>query len=153
MAKREQEVKKVGLIAQAQAEYEQLMDEIRSYCQQARGLREQVAELQRSGRTDIQLREEIQELLNQAEHWDAVAAQRDGQPRQQALQLIDKLEREASDCRQLVQYNQTVLVRQQQELEDVKVAAVKMVQDAEERLEYTLQILAEKAAQLAELEG
>lgn len=36
MAKREQEVKKVGLIAQAQAEYEQFMDEIRSYCQQAR---------------------------------------------------------------------------------------------------------------------
>lgn len=52
-----------------------------------------------------------------------------------------------------MQYNQTVLVRQQQELEDVKVAAVKMVQDAEDRLEYTLQILAEKAAQLAELEG
>lgn len=31
MAKREQEVKQVGLIAQAQAEYEQLMDEIHSY--------------------------------------------------------------------------------------------------------------------------
>lgn len=77
MTKREQGVKQVGLIAQAQAEYEQLMDEIRSYCQQVRGLREQVVELQRSGRTDIQLREEIQELLNQAEHWDAVAAQRD----------------------------------------------------------------------------
>lgn len=43
-----------------------------------------------------------------------------------------------------MQYNQTVLVRQQQEFEDVKVAAVKMVQDAEERLEYTLQILAER---------
>lgn len=69
------------------------------------------------------------------------------------MQLIEKLEREASGSRQLVQYNQTVLVRQQQELEDVKVAAVRMVHDAEERLEYTLQILAEKAAQLAELEG
>lgn len=152
-AKREQEVKQLGLIAQAQAEYEQLVDEIRSYCQQARETREQAAELQRSGRTDFKVREEIEELLNQAEHWDAVAEQKDGQPRQQALQLIDKLEREASDCRQLMQYNQTVLVRQQQELEDVKVAAVKMIQDAEERLAQTRRVLAEKVAQLAELEG
>lgn len=39
MAKREQAIEeKVGLIAQAQASYEQLMDEIRSYCQQAREL-------------------------------------------------------------------------------------------------------------------
>lgn len=31
------------------------MDEIRGYCQQARQLREQEAELQRSGRTDFRL--------------------------------------------------------------------------------------------------
>lgn len=74
-------------------------------------------------------------------------------PCQQALQLIDRLERESSDCRKLVQYNQTVLDRQQQELEDAEAAAVKMIQDAEERLEQTRQILTEKAAQLAELEG
>lgn len=113
----------------------------------------QAAILKQSGQTDFQVSEEIQELLNQAEHWDAVAEQKDGQPRQQALQLIDKLEREASDCRQLVKYNQTVLARQQQELEDVKVAAVKMVQDAEARMECTQQIIAEKVTQLAELEG
>lgn len=35
MAKREQELKKVGLIAQAQAEYEQLMDEIQERLNQA----------------------------------------------------------------------------------------------------------------------
>lgn len=52
-----------------------------------------------------------------------------------------------------MKYNQTVLARQQQELEDAKVASVKMVQDAEERLEYTQQILAEKVTHLAELEG
>ncbi|MGO4533230.1 hypothetical protein AB4Z30_29665 [Paenibacillus sp. 2TAF8] len=52
--------------------------------------------MQRSGRTDFKVREEIEELLNRAEHWDAVAEQKDGQPRQQALQLIDKLEGEGS---------------------------------------------------------
>lgn len=36
---------KMDFIAQAQVAYEQLMDEIRSYCQQAKGLGEQVAEL------------------------------------------------------------------------------------------------------------
>lgn len=77
MAKREQAIEEnMGLIAQAQASYELLMDDIRGYCQQA-------------------------------------------------LQLIDRLERETSDCRQLVQYNQTVLVRQEQELKDAKEAASK----------------------------
>lgn len=42
-----QEVEKeLRSIAQAGAAYEQLMDEIRGYCQQARQLREQAAELQ-----------------------------------------------------------------------------------------------------------
>jgi hypothetical protein len=167
MAKREQVVaeelknqqlaqeveKEVGSIAQARAAYEQLMDEIRVYCQQARELREQAAELQRSGLTDFQISEEIQQLLKHAKHLDAIANQKDGLPRQQALELIDRLEQEASDCKQLVQYNEAVQARQEQELEDAKAAAVKMVQDAEERLEQTRQILSEKMAQLAELEG
>ena len=38
--------------------------------------REQAAELQRSGRTDFQVRGEIQQLLNRAEHLDAVADQK-----------------------------------------------------------------------------
>ncbi|MEK4114617.1 hypothetical protein NST44_00175 [Paenibacillus sp. FSL W8-0919] len=54
--------KEVRSITQARVVYEQLMDEIRGYCQQARQLREQEAELQRSGRTDFQVREEIQQL-------------------------------------------------------------------------------------------
>ncbi|MNH98094.1 hypothetical protein D3C73_508100 [compost metagenome] len=147
------EEKEVRSIAQARAVYEQLMDEIRGYCQQARGLREQVAELQRSGRTDFHVREEIQQLLNRAEHLDAVADQKDKLSRQQALELIDRLEQEASDCKQLIQYNEAVQARQEQELEDAKAVTVKMVQDAEERLAHTRQILAEKVAQLAELEG
>lgn len=50
----------VRSIAQARAAYEQLMDEIRSYCRQARELREQAAVLQRSGHTDFRVREEVQ---------------------------------------------------------------------------------------------
>ncbi|MCE5173143.1 hypothetical protein LQV63_28170 [Paenibacillus profundus] len=119
------EEKEVRSIAQACAIYEQLMYEIRGHCQKARELREQAKMLQESGRTDFQVSEEIQQLLNRAEHLNAVAEQKDGLPRQQALQLIDRLEQEASDCRQLVQYNQRVLVRQQQELEDAKAAAAK----------------------------
>ncbi|WP_435924013.1 hypothetical protein [Paenibacillus sp. DYY-L-2] len=167
MAKREQVVveelknqqlaqeveKEVRSIAQARAAYEQLMDEIRVYCQQARELREQAAELQQTGLTDFQVSEEIQQLLKHAEHLDAVADQKDGLPRQQALELIDRLEQEASDCKQLVQYNEAVQARQEQELEDAKAAAAKMVQDVAERLEQTRQVLAEKVVQLAELEG
>lgn len=61
-------------------------------------------------------------MLNRAEHLDAVADQQDGLPRQQALELIDRLEQEASDCRKLVQYNEMVQARQEQELEDAKEA-------------------------------
>ncbi|WP_019537631.1 hypothetical protein [Paenibacillus ginsengihumi] len=149
----QEEEKEVRSIARARAAYEQLMEEIRGYCQQARQLREQAAGLQRSGRTDFQVRGEIQQLLNRAEHLDAVADQKDGLPRQQALELIDRLEQEALDCKQLIRYNEAVQARQEQELESAKAAAAKMIQDAEERLAQTRQVLAEKVAQLAELEG
>lgn len=99
---------KRGLIAESQVAYEQLMDEIRGYCQQARELREQAAVLQRSGRTDFQISEEIQQLLKHAEHLYAVADKKDKLPRQQALELIERLEQEASDCKQLIRYNEAV---------------------------------------------
>ncbi|MCP3779389.1 hypothetical protein [Paenibacillus sp. MZ03-122A] len=81
-----QEVEKeMRSIAQARAAYEQLMNEIHSYCQQARELREQAAELRQSGRTDFQVREEIQKLLDHAEHLNVLADQMDGLPQQQAV--------------------------------------------------------------------
>ncbi|MOA07341.1 hypothetical protein D3C78_1270300 [compost metagenome] len=52
-----------------------------------------------------------------------------------------------------MQYNEAVQARQKQELEDARAVAAKIVQDAEEHLAHTRQILAEKVAQLAELEG
>jgi len=58
------------------------MDEIRGNCQQARELREQAAGLQRSGLTNFQVREEIQQLLKRSEHLDEVADQKDGLPSQ-----------------------------------------------------------------------
>ena len=102
-----QEVEKeTRSIAQARVAYEQLMNEIHSYCQQARELREQATELKQTGLTDFQVSEEIQQLLKHAKHLDAVADQKDGLPRQQALELIDRLEQEASDCKQLIRYNE-----------------------------------------------
>ncbi|RJG21439.1 hypothetical protein [Paenibacillus thiaminolyticus] len=69
MAKREQVVAEaveeqsveetVRSIAQAEADYEQIMVEIQNYCQQAKDLREQAAMVIRSGRTDSQAGEEI----------------------------------------------------------------------------------------------
>ncbi|WP_458122704.1 hypothetical protein [Paenibacillus sp. Z3-2] len=72
MAKREQvvtevveETETVRSIAQAEADYEELMDEIRGYWQRARDLREKAAELKLSGRTDAQVGTEIRQLLDQ----------------------------------------------------------------------------------------
>ncbi|GIP59568.1 hypothetical protein [Paenibacillus woosongensis] len=52
--------KELQSIAQAREAHEQLMDEIRGYCQQARELREQAAALQQTGLTDFKVSEEIQ---------------------------------------------------------------------------------------------
>ncbi|GFN31589.1 hypothetical protein [Paenibacillus xylaniclasticus] len=49
----QEEEKEVRSIARARAAYEQLMEEVRGYCQQAKELREQAAVLQQSGRTDF----------------------------------------------------------------------------------------------------
>ena len=115
MAKREQVVAEavkeqtveetVSSIAQAQADYEQLMGEIREYCQQTKNLREQAAELRRSGRTDSQVGVEIRQLLDQAEQLEMLADQKDGHPRLEALRYIEDLQREASALRGTVQHN------------------------------------------------
>lgn len=143
----------VRSIAQAKADYEQLMDDIRDYCQQAKQLREQAAELKRSGRTDSQVGTELRQLLDQAEQLEMLADQKDGHPRLEALRYIEELQREASALRGTVQHNQTVLTRQRKELEEAKEEAVAMVQRAEERVQETEQLLAYEMARLAELEG
>lgn len=163
MAKREQVVEAAAVeetaeetvrsIAQAQADYEQLMDEIRDYCQQAKNLRERAAELKRSGRTDSQVGAEIRQLLDQAEQFELLADQKDGHPRLEALRYIEDLQREASALRGAVQHNQAVLARQRKELEEAKEEAAVMVKRAEERVQETEQLLAYEIAKLAELEG
>lgn len=75
------------------------MDEIRDYCQQARDLREQAAELSRSGRTDSQVGAEKRQLLDQAEQLEMLADQKDGYPRLEALRYIEDLQRDASALR------------------------------------------------------
>lgn len=159
MAKREQVVdvevveESVRSIAQAQADYEQLMEEIRDNCKQAKQLREQAAELKRSGRTDSQVGAEIRQLLDQAEQFERLADQKDGHLRLEALRYIEDLQREAFTLRGTVQHNQAVLARQQKELEEAKEEAAAMVQRAEERVQKTEQLLAYEMAKLEELEG
>ncbi|MCR8966148.1 hypothetical protein O0550_23685 [Brevibacillus halotolerans] len=127
----------VRSIAQAQAEYEQLMEEIRGYCQQAKDLREQAAELRRSGRKDSQVGAEIRQLLDQAEQLEILADQKDGHPRLEALRYIEDLQREATALRGTVQHNQSVLARQQKELEEAKEEAAAMF--SEQKNEYRKQ--------------
>ncbi|MGG4492896.1 hypothetical protein [Brevibacillus reuszeri] len=158
MAKREQVVEEVveetvGLIAQAFAAYEKLMNEIHEYSQKARELREQAAELRQSGRTDFEVGVEVQQLLDQAKHFQMLADQKYDIPLLEALRRIDNLEREASDYRQLVKHNQSVLARQQKELQEARVEAAAMIQRAEERVRETSQLLANELAKLVELEG
>ncbi|WP_186380565.1 hypothetical protein [Brevibacillus brevis] len=122
MAKREQVVAEVveetvRSIAEAQADYEQLMDEIRDYCQPARDLREQAVELRRLGRTDWQVGAEMRQLIDQAEQLEMLADQKDGHPRLEALRYMEDLQREASALRGTLRHNQSVLARQREELE------------------------------------
>lgn len=158
MAKREQVVAEVveetvRSIAQAQAEYEKLVEEVRDYCRKARELREQAAELKQSGRTDSQVGAEMRQLLDQAEQFELLADQKDGHPRLEALRYIEDLQWEASALRGTVQHNQAVLTRQQKELEEAREEAAAMVQRAEARVQETEQLLAYEMAKLAELEA
>ncbi|NKI20346.1 hypothetical protein HFN20_03695 [Paenibacillus dendritiformis] len=158
MAKREQVVAEaveetVRSIAQAETDYEQIMVEIQNYCQQAKDLREQAAMLIQSGRTDSQAGAEIRQLITQAERLEMLANRKDEYSRPEALQCIDDLQREASALRKSVQRNQTILTRQQKELEEAREEAVTMVQRAEERVQETERLLAYEMAKLAELEG
>ncbi len=158
MAKREQVVEEVveetvRSITQAQADYEQLMDEIRDYWQRARDLREKAAELKLSGRTDAQVGAEIRQLLDQAERFELLGDQKDRHEKQEAIRYIEDLQGEVSALRGTVQHNQIVLVRQRKELEEAREEAVTMVQRAEERVQETEQLLTYEMAKLAELEG
>ncbi|USG64622.1 hypothetical protein NDK47_21130 [Brevibacillus ruminantium] len=151
MAKQTQE--KVGLLAQAQAEYEAIVEEVRGYCQKARELRQQADELKRSGSTDPQVATEVNKLLEQAEYFDQLADQKDGHPRLEAISRIEDLQREVSGLRETKQHNESVLARQHKELEEAKEEAVVMIRRAEERIQETEQLLADQVAKLEELEG
>ena len=98
MTKRVQAVEeKVGLIAQAQEEYEEIVEEVQGYCQQARELRKQADELRRSGSTDPKMATQIRQLLEQADYFDQLADQKDGHPRLEALRRINDPNRKKYD--------------------------------------------------------
>ncbi len=145
------EEKKVGLIAQAQAEYDAIMDEIREYWQKAKELRKQAQQLRQS--RDPQAALEAKRLLEQAEYYDQLGDEKDGHPRLEALRQIDDLQRQASALKANISYNESVLAKQQRELEEAKEEAILIVKRAEERVQVTEQLLVCAVEQLAELEG
>ena len=148
MAKREQVVEEtLGLIAQAQAEYGTIVEEVRSYCQK------KARELRQSGNTDPQVATELSKLLGQADYYNHLADQKDVQARLEILRRIDCLEREASGLRETVHHNENVLARQQIELEEIEREAVLMVQRAKKQIQKTEQLLESQRAKLTELEG
>lgn len=155
MAKKVQSVeeKKVGLIAQAQAEYEVIVEEVREYWHKAKQLRARAHELKRSGITDPQVAVEARQLLEQADYYERLGDEKDGHPRLEALRRIDDLQRQASALKANISHNESVLARQQKELEEVKEEAALMVKRAEERVQETEQLLAYAIEQLTELEG
>ncbi|MGG1662356.1 hypothetical protein [Brevibacillus sp. NRS-1366] len=85
---------KLGLIAQAEAEYEALLEEIREHCQKARELRQQADKMSRSGSSEPHVATEIRKLVEQAEYFDRLADQKDGLPRLEAIRRIEDLQRE-----------------------------------------------------------
>ncbi|MFU1798422.1 hypothetical protein ACM1RC_31540 [Paenibacillus azoreducens] len=143
-------VDKVGLLAQAQAEYEALVEEIRDHFQQARQLIEQAGEL--SG-TDPQEAAQVRQLLDQAEYFETLGNRKDGHERLEIHRRINELEHEVSSLKEVLQFNERVLARQRQALEDAKEEAVAMVQRAEERIQETERTLDYQIARLKELEG
>ena len=151
MAKQVQE--KVGLIAQAEAEYEAIVEEVRGYCEKARTLRQQADELRRSGSIDPQVATEVRKLLEQAEYFDQLADEKDRYPRREAIRRLEELQRGASGLRETVQHNESVLTRQKKEWEVAKEEAAAMIRRAEERIQETEQLLASQMAKLEELEG
>ncbi|SYX84013.1 hypothetical protein [Paenibacillus alvei] len=151
MAKQLQE--KVGLIAQAEAEYEAIVEEVRGYCQNARQLREQADELRQSGSTDPQVATEVRKLLEQAEYFEQLANEKDGHPRLETIRHLEGLQWEATALKGTIQQNKSVLARQDIELEEAEREAVLLVQRAKEQIQETEQLLESQRAKLTELEG
>jgi len=123
----------VGLLAQAQAE------ELR---QPGMSMDPQAA---------AQVRAEVRQLLDQAEYFETLGNQKDGHPRLEIHPRIIELEREVSSLKEVLQFNERVLARQWQELEDAKEEAVAMVQRAEVRIPETERTLDYQMARLKEL--
>ncbi|GIO38152.1 hypothetical protein J41TS12_30130 [Paenibacillus antibioticophila] len=123
----------MGLLAQAQAE------ELR---QPGMSMDPQAA---------AQVRAEVRQLLDQAEYFETLGNQKDGHPRLEIHPRIIELEREVSSLKEVLQFNERVLARQWQELEDAKEEAVAMVQRAEVRIPETERTLDYQMARLKEL--
>ncbi|AZK48568.1 hypothetical protein [Paenibacillus lentus] len=154
MAKEVQAVtEETGLIAQAQAEYEAIRAQIAEHYQQARELRNQADKLNQSGRTDVQVMTEVNQLLGQAERLTSLADQLDDHERLEAIHNMNELENEASVLKEKSAYNENMLARQQTEPEKVKEEAAAMIRRAEEKMKETARCLTVQTERLAELEG
>lgn len=78
MAKQVQEVKKTqGLIAQAQAKYETVREQIAEYYKKSKKLRNQADELKQSGLTDAQVITKVNQLLDHTERLTSLVDQLD----------------------------------------------------------------------------
>ncbi|HBZ82774.1 hypothetical protein ABE237_08130 [Brevibacillus formosus] len=154
MAKEVQAVaEETGLIAQAQAEYEAIRAQIAEHYQQARELRNQADKLNQSGRTDVQVMTEVNQLLDQAKRLTSLADQLDDHERLEAIRNMNELEIEACVLKEKRAYNENMLARQHTELEKVKEEAAAMIRRAEEEMKETSRCLAVQKKRLAELEG
>ncbi|WP_289140959.1 hypothetical protein [uncultured Brevibacillus sp.] len=154
MEKRGQAVEEtVGLIAQAEAEYETLMNEVNTYWDQAKQLRKQANDLKNSGSANPQIAIEVSQLLEQATYIDQLGDEKEGLPRLEILRRINLYQREAEGLRETIQFNKNVLERKQQELIEVEQESARKVMRAQESIRETERLLADQVAKLAELEG
>ncbi|MFS0556358.1 hypothetical protein [Brevibacillus sp. 179-C9.3 HS] len=154
MAKRVHEKEgTIGLIADAQAEYEALMDEVHGYWEQAKELRKQATELKASRSTDSRTAVEISQLLERAKYIDQMGDEKEALPRLEILSRIHVLQREAEGLKETILFNHGVLERKEQELVEVEREATLMVKRAQESIQETKQLLVSQRAKLKELEG
>ncbi|MUG71779.1 MULTISPECIES: hypothetical protein [Paenibacillus] len=151
MAKKEDQ-RIVGQIEQEEKKLQEIEERIDLYSAKARELR-QMAYTLLAGEPHPDNPVKIADLQRQAHYYDSLAEQATHTERHNQLYSLNILKENAVRLRHTIIHNKAILMRNYQEVEDAKLRAAKMIEDAEQKVVDAQYLIEEQEKELLGLEG
>ncbi|MEF3305337.1 hypothetical protein [Paenibacillus sp. GYB003] len=141
-----------GQIKQEEKKLQEIEERIDSYTAKARELRHMAYTLQ-AGEPHPDNPAKIADLQRQAHYYDSLAEKATHTERHNQLYSLNILKENAVRLRHTINHNKAILARYYQEVEEAKLRAAKMIEDADRKVIDAQYLIKEQEKELLDLEG